>query len=224
MTDTTVESAGGGDRPAPVRRGPPRLLRPRQRDRAGRGRHHLRPAPGRDARPRRRVGLRQVHDRPRHRPGREGHLGQDPLRRDRADRAEPRRPAHAAHPGADDLPGPDLVAEPAPPGHRHRGRAADHLEDRHQGGAGRDGQRHARPGRHRSLRQRLPASPRVLRRPVPAHQHRPRPRPQAQAAGLRRDRLRARRVGPGADPQPAAGPEAGVQPDRSSSSRTTWPS
>ena len=113
MTDTTVDAARGGDRPAALGRGPPRLLRPGQRDRAGRRRHHLHPAPGRDARPRRRVGLRQVDDRPRHRPGREGHLGQDPLRRHRADGAQPRRPAHAAHAGADDLPGPDLLAEPA---------------------------------------------------------------------------------------------------------------
>ena len=50
-------------------------------------------------------------------------------------------------------------------------------------------------------------------RPVPAHQHRPGPGAQAQAARLRRDRLRPRRVGAGADPEPAAGPEAGVQPD-----------
>ena len=37
-------------------------------------------------------------------------------------------PAHA-----DDLPGPDLVAEPAPPGRRHRRRGARHLEHRRQG-------------------------------------------------------------------------------------------
>ena len=41
---------GRGDRTAPLRRGPARLLRPRQRDRAGRRGHHLLPAPGRDAR------------------------------------------------------------------------------------------------------------------------------------------------------------------------------
>ena len=88
--------------------------------------------------------------------------------------------------------GDDIVSEPL-----------DDLEDRHQGGAAQDGQRHARPGRHRPVRQRRPPSPRVLGRPVPAHQHRPRPGAQAQAARLRRDRLRPRRVGPGADPQPA---------------------
>ena len=77
----------------------------------------------------------------------------------------------------------------------------------------RDGQRHARPGRHRPLPQRRPAAARVLRRPVPAHQHRPGPGAPAEAAGLRRDRLGPRRVGAGADPQPARGPQAGVRPD-----------
>ena len=62
--------------------------------------------------------------------------------------------------------------------------------------------------------QRRPPATRVLRRPVPAHQHRPGPGAPAQAAGLRRDRLRPRRVGAGADPQPARGPQAGVRPDR----------
>ena len=49
--------------PLLVGRGPARLLPQGQRDRAGRGRHQLRPAPGRDARAGRRVGLRQVDDR-----------------------------------------------------------------------------------------------------------------------------------------------------------------
>ena len=40
--------------------------------------------------------------------------GTHPLRRHRAHRAQPRGPAQAAHAGPDDLPGPDLLAEPAP--------------------------------------------------------------------------------------------------------------
>ena len=100
-------------------------------DGAGRGRHQLHHAPGRDARARRRVRLRQVDDGTGHRAGGAGDLGQDPLRRHRADRAQPRRPADAAHAGPDDLPGPDLLPQPAAPGERHRGRAAHHLEDRH---------------------------------------------------------------------------------------------
>ena len=170
-------------------------------------------APGRDAGAGGRVGLRQDDDRAGRRAGGAGHVGPDHLQRHRDHRAEPRRPAHAAHPGPDDLPGPDLVAQPAPTGHRHRRRAADDLEDRQQGGAARGGERDARPGRHRPLPQRQRRPARVLRRPVPAHQHRPRPRPRAQAARLRRDRLRPRRLGAGADPQPARGPQGRVQPD-----------
>ena len=54
---------------------------------------------------------------------------------------------------------PDLVAQPAAPDHRHRRRTPDHLEDRVQGGAARDVASHARPGRHRPLRQRLDGAP-----------------------------------------------------------------
>ena len=43
-----------------------------------------------------------------------------------------RHDARGAHPHADDLPGPDLVAQPAAQGARHRDGAADDLEARHQ--------------------------------------------------------------------------------------------
>ena len=54
---------------------------------------------------------------------------------------------------------------------------------------------------------------RVLRRPAPAHRHRPRPRGRAGVHRVRRAGLRARRVDPGADHQPAGGPAGRVQPD-----------
>ena len=57
-----------------------------------------------------------------------------------------------------------------------------------------------------------PLSARILRRPAPAHRHRPRARPRAAADRLRRAGLRARRVDPGADPQPAAGPAGRARP------------
>ena len=56
----------------------------------------------------------------------------------------------------------------------------------------------------------LPA--RVLGRPAPAHRRRPRARGQPEADRLRRAGLGARRVGAGADPQPAQGPAARVRP------------
>ena len=51
-------------------------------------------------------------------------------------------------------------------------------------------------------------SARVLRRAAPAHRHRARARGRAQADRLRRAGLGARRVGAGADAQPAARPAA----------------
>ena len=53
---------------------------------------------------------------------------------------------------------------------------------------------------------------RVLRRPAPAHRHSPRPRAQAEAHNLRRARIRARRVHPGADTEPAHRFAEGIQP------------
>ena len=57
----------------------------------------------------------------------------------------------------------------------------------------------------------LPA--RVLRRPAPAHRRRPRDRAEAEADRRRRAGLRARRLDPGADPQPAARPAARARAD-----------
>src|SRR5436309_343436 len=51
-----------------------------------------------------------------------------------------------------------------------------------------------------------PVPARVLGRPAPAHRHRAGTGVVAQARRARRAGLRARRVDPGPDPQPAAGP------------------
>ena len=68
----------------------------------------------------------------------------------------------------------------------------------------------ARGGRVQpELHEPLPA--RVLGRPAPAHRHRPRARAQPEADHLRRAGLGARRLDPGADPQPAQGPPAGLR-------------
>ncbi len=99
---------------------------------------------GRDARPRRRVGVRQVDDRPRGHAAPPPHVGHGPLRRHRAHRAEGQRAARDATAAADDLPGPDLVAQPAPQGRRHRRRGPRDLELRRRGVAHGEGRRAAR--------------------------------------------------------------------------------
>ena len=121
--------------------------------------------------------------------------------------------AHDPHPHEDDLPGPDLVAEPAPQGRGHHRRGPADLEDRHQGraaeeGRRRDARRRPRPG---AAARQAPAP--VLRRAVPAHLDRARGRHRPEADHLRRAGLRARRVGAGADPEPARGHEDALRPD-----------
>ena len=66
-----------------------------------------------------------------------------------------------------------------------------------------------------------PLAARVLRRPAPAHRHRPRARGRARPDRLRRGGLGARRLGQGADRQPAAGPAAASSASRCCSSATT---
>ena len=65
------------------------------------------------------------------------------------------------------------------------------------------GARDPRRGRSRRRRGRQPATARVLRRPGPAHQHRQGARAAAAAARVRRAGVVARRLGAGADHQPA---------------------
>ncbi len=133
--------------------------------------------------------------------------------RGRGHHARGRRAAEgAAARHADGLPGPLLVAEPAPergvdhrravrdPRPRARGRRAP------AGGAGAHGAGRAEP---RAL-QPLPA--RVLRRPAPAHRRRARDRAAPEARRRRRARVGARRLDPGADPQPPARAPARPRP------------
>ncbi len=128
-------------------------------------------------------------------------------------RMSPQGAQAAAPRDADDLPGPVLVAEPAQDGRLDHRRAVRHPRHRVRRGqaqaarAGADGAGRAQP---RAL-QPLPA--RVLRRPAPAHRRRPRDRAQAEADRRRRAGLGARRLDPGADPQPAARPAARPRPD-----------
>ncbi len=108
--------------------------------------------------------------------------------------AAPRRPGR--------LPGSVRRPQPASPGrvdHRRptgHPRCAEGDDPRPRRGA--DGARRAQP------RAPQPLSGRLLRRPATAHRRRPRPRPRAAAGHLRRAGVGARRVGAGADHQPAA--------------------
>ncbi len=72
-------------------------------------------------------------------------------------------------------------------------------------------------------RRALPAalSAQLLRRPAPAHRHRARAGARSATADLRRAGVGARRVGPGAGAQPAAGPAGARSASPTSSSRTT---
>ena len=81
----------------------------------GRGRHAERP-PRRDARHRRRVGLRQVDDRAADAQADRADRGHDPLRGPRHHEPQRARDAPGAARDADDLPGSVLVAQPAPDG------------------------------------------------------------------------------------------------------------
>ena len=72
--------------------------------------------------------------------------------------------------------------------------------------------RAARPGGARP-EPHPPLPARVLRRPAAAHRHRPGARPEPRLHRLRRAGLRARRLDPVPDPQPARRPPAGARPD-----------
>ena len=181
-----------------------------RRDRR-RQRDQLRDRGGGDARPGRRVGLRQVDRRLLRAPAAEADVRLGALRGNRADRARPRGAAQDAARDADRLPGPVLVARPADDRRRHRRRAADRARDRHAQGPGDSDPRAAR---RRRVQPELhePLSARVLGRPAPADRDRPRARSLAEADRVRRAGLGARRVDPGSDPQPAQGPAAGLRP------------
>ena len=99
--------------------------RPPDRRRPGRRRRLVHGRRGRDARPRRRVGLREVDARAVDPAAAAPDGGLGPLSRHRADRAQPATDAAAAPRDADDLPGPLRVAQPAQAGRPDRRRAAE---------------------------------------------------------------------------------------------------
>ena len=181
--------------------------------REGRGqggrRRDLRGPPRRDARPGRRVRLRQEHDRPR----------DDPAARSRPRAASGSTARISSLRSTKELrrmrrrmqiifqdpygsldPRMTVVGD-----HRRADRDA---QPRVRGCEARADRRAAPAGRSRpDVRQPLPA--RVLGRPAPAHRGRPGARRRAGVHRLRRTDLRPRRVDPGAGPQPADGPRSG---------------
>ena len=120
-----------------------------------------------------------------------------------ADALPPARPVH--------LPGPVRLLQPADDGVRHPARAARDPRGRRRRLPGRDGEgadaaRRARPALPQSL------SAQLFRRPAPAHRHRPRARAEARSRAVRRARVGARRLDPGADPEPPQGPAGRARP------------
>ncbi|CAA9556028.1 MAG: Oligopeptide transport ATP-binding protein OppD, partial [uncultured Thermoleophilia bacterium] len=194
----------GVRRPSPLRR---RLARGR-----GRARRVARDRARRLPRARGRERLGQEHaGRLRGGPLR-AHPGRGPLRR--RGRQRPRPPATAATRARRHgrLPGPVLLAQPAPDGRLGAGRdplGASPAAARGGPGTGGGAARSRRPRRGRGG----PAAGPALGRPTPARRDRTGAGLRAGADGGRRDRLGARRVRPGADPQPARRPPGRARPD-----------
>ncbi len=115
-----------------------------------------------------------------------------------------RRDARPAR-GADDLPGPVRVAEPADARRRPRRGGAGRPRAVAARRARRADHRPARAGRARCVGAR-PLSASVLGRPARARRHRARTRRRPGAAGLRRGGRGARRVDAGAGAEPVHGP------------------
>ena len=134
----------------------------------------------------------------------------DHLRRSRHHEAEPGRDAPSAARDDDGLPGPVREPEPAQARRLHRRRGPPGAQGRH-----RRRDQAARPGAARDRRPEpgalQPVPARVLGRTAPADRRRARARRQPEADRLRRAGLRTRRLGAGADPQPAQGPPVGVR-------------
>ena len=115
--------------PRQALRGRRRIPRRRAGGREGGRRRQLRDPPRRDARPRRRVGLRQDDDRALHPAAGAADERADPLRGEGADHARRRRAPRRAAPDAGHLPGPVQLAEPADDrgaDHRRAARRARH--------------------------------------------------------------------------------------------------
>ena len=167
---------------------------------------------GRDPGPRRRIGLGQILAGARSAATAASQGRRRPVRRPGSHENGRQGPARGATAVADDLPGPDRVAQSAPQGGRDHRRAADRV--------GRVGCRRAYPpraqrdggGGPRSRSRLEPPAARILRRPVPAHRHRACPRARAQPDRVRRAGFGARRLDPGADHQSAGGHEGPLRP------------
>ena len=181
-------------------------------DRVGGGRRELRRGRGRDPGPGGRVRLRQVDDRP----------GRDPAASPTS-RYDVRRPRPHGPGEGERLrvvrPQMQIVfQDPISSLNPRRRSATSSVPPSRSGRSGTEAER--RPTSTRCLeavgldpeRGARQAAPRVLRRPVPAHLHRPGPGARAPAADLRRAGVGARRVGAGADPQPARGPQGPLRP------------
>ena len=183
-------------RRGPAARGGRRIVRYRARRDAGAGG---------------RVRLRQVHavahaaqaDRPGVRPHRAGRRGSG------VPAAAPGAAMAPAHP--DGVPGSVCLAQSPAQRVRHAGRGAGAAWRTRPPRPARAHRRHAGPGRAAGLGRR-PLSARVLRRTAPAHRHRPRADPASGPGGAGRAGVGAGRIHPGADPEPAGGPEAGLRP------------
>ena len=117
----------------------------------------------RDARPRRRIRLRQVHHGPRHPPALQAHRRRGQLRRHRPDQAQAATLRKHAPQDADDLPGPLRLAEPAHDGRQHHRRAAARSTAwQRQGAQG------ARPGAAAASSASTPTTPTATRTSSPA--------------------------------------------------------
>ena len=159
----------------------------------------------RDGRTGRRVGLRQVDARPRDPPALQADRRTDHVRRPGHHEGIRERAARGASQDADGVPGSVRIAQSAAFGRPHRRRAAARAQDHvREGAATREVARAARGGRT-ARRCGEPVSARVLRRAAAAHRDRPRAGAEPGLHRLRRARLGARRLDPGADHQPARG-------------------
>ena len=174
-------ACAGRDRAA-ARRGPrPRqaLPDPRRRPAAadrpgpGRRRRQLRDPARRDARPGRRIGLRQDDRRAAAPAPDRADVGLDPRSTAPTDEAQGRRAQALPPPDADHLPGPVRSPRPAHADRRQHRRGAAHPRPRDADASGaRQGQEDDGPGRAAAL-PRPALSARVLGRPAPAHRDRP---------------------------------------------------
>ena len=161
----------------------------------------------RDARPGRRIRLRQIHRRPHHFAADRADRRQHQDRRPRHHAFEQDRAAALSPADADHLPGSVFLARSAHVGRRHRGRADARAWHR--------ARRRREKARGRIVRSRGPAqgadgqlSAPVFGRAAPAHRYCPRSRAAAEADRRRRAGVRARRLDPGAGAQSDDGPAA----------------